>query len=93
MVAEMGFLLVQEFRKFMYQNAKEILRWKWNGEMSIEENVKWKDGWYFNAPLTASYYVDLVWKNFIRYDEGYRAYCENLCGGYIDRPEPTENIE
>lgn len=22
---------------------------------------------------------------------GYRAYCENLCGGYIDRPDPSEN--
>lgn len=37
----------------------------------MEENVKRKDGWYFKAPLAASYYVDLVWKNFIRYDEGY----------------------
>lgn len=25
----------------------------------------------------------------MRYEEGYRAYCENLCGGYIDRPDPT----
>ena len=76
----------------MYKNAVEILNQKWNGSMSREKNEKLKDGWYFTAPFTASYYIDLVWKNFIKYDEGYRAYCENLCGGYIDRPEPNEDM-
>lgn len=46
----------------MYQNAKEILRAKWNGGMNPDLNEhSAKDGWFFTAPIPASYYVDLVW--------------------------------
>jgi len=83
-----GFLLTQEFWKFMYKNAVEILNQKWEGNMSQELNEKTKEGWHFTASFPAPYYLGIVWKTFIRYDEGYRAFCENLCGGYIDRPEP-----
>lgn len=72
----------------MYKNAVEILNQKWEGNMSQELNEKTKEGWHFTASFPAPYYLDIVWKTFIRYDEGYRAFCENLCGGYIDRPEP-----
>ena len=76
----------------MYKNAVAILKAKHKGKMSKQMAEYDKEtGWYFMAPYPASYYIDLVWKNFMKY-EGYRAYCENLCGGYIDRPEPTENI-
>lgn len=93
LTSEIGFLLVQEFRKFMYKNAVAILRAKHKGAMT-EEQAQYdeRSGWYFTAPYPASYYIDLVWKNFMKY-EGYWVYCENLCGGYIDWPEPTENIK
>jgi hypothetical protein len=87
-IPEVGFLLVQEFRKFMYMNAVEILKLKWKGSMDPKKNVYNKRvGWCFEAPLSASYYIDVVWKNIMKY-EGYREYCENLCGGFIDRPHP-----
>ena len=77
----------------MYKNAVAILRAKHRGKMSWDQAEHLKDsGWYFMAPYPASYYIDLVWKNFMKY-EGYRTYCENLCGGYIDRPEPTDNMK
>jgi hypothetical protein len=87
----MGFLLVQEFRKFMYKNAVKILNLKWKGEMDSKLNEEGKGGWYFTAPIAASFYIDQVWKNLIKYP-GYRTYCENLCGGYIDRPDPVDNL-
>lgn len=89
MIGEVGFLLVQEFRKFMYRNAVEILKLKWNGGMDPAKNSYNKRiGWCFEAPLSATYYIDQVWKNIMKYP-GYRAYCENLCGGFIDRPDPA----
>ena len=77
----------------MYLNAVEIMRRKWEGSMNRTDNVYCKAkgmGWCFKAPFSASYYVDQVWKQIMKYP-GYRAYCENLCGGFIDRPSPISS--
>jgi hypothetical protein len=46
----------------MFMNAVEIMLNKKKGRMDKDDNKKLgKRGWYFLAPVPATYYIDVVW--------------------------------
>ena len=72
---EIGYVIVQEFRKLMFINAVEILKAKVKGRLDKDLNKRLgKRGWFFTAQMPAPYFIDMVWRMAVRYDF-YEDYC------------------
>ena len=92
---EVSYALIQEFKKFMYLVACEILQKKRDKSFSDEEydvdpgtNQK-----YFKSPFHPPYILDLVWRFIIQEGEIYSELCTLLVGGYIDRHNPLRGLK
>lgn len=92
---EVVYALIQEFKKFMYLAALEILESKYNKDFEPDmfyEDKKTKIKYYVTS-YHPPHILDLVWKFIIQEGEIYHDFCEEICGGYIDRSNPLQDMK
>ena len=92
---EVSYALIQEFKKFMYLVALDILQNKVDDSFkqnTYEYDSKTKTS-YFTSSYHPPYMIDLVWRFIIQEGEIYTNFCEMLCGGYIDRANPLKDMK
>ncbi|CAI2385678.1 unnamed protein product [Moneuplotes crassus] len=92
---EVSFTLIQEFKKFMYLVAVDILEQKMDGvlqsgayEVDSETGQK-----YFSSPFHPPHILDLVWRFIIQEGQMYADFCQHIVGGFIDRPNPRISLK
>lgn len=88
---EVAYSLLQEFKKFMFIVALDILETKRNKdfhESDFQEDKKLNKIFYV-SPYSPPYTIDLVWRFLIQEGRIYSEFCNSICGGYIDRPNPN----
>jgi len=92
---EVSYVLIQEFKKFMYIVALEILQRK--HDKSFDKNSlsedKAKKTLYFTSPYHPPYMIDLVWRFIIQEGKIYEDFWNLLWGGYIDRINPNKDLK
>lgn len=92
---EVSFTLINEFKKFMYLVATDILDDKREGNLDTKfyEEDKKTGQKYYAAQLHPPYILDLVWRFIIQEGKIYEEFCNVLCGGFIDRLNPRINLK
>ena len=88
---EVSYSLLQEFKKFMFLIALDILETKRKGDFhaqDIEEDKRLNKVFYV-SPYSPPYFIDLVWRFLIQEGKIYSDFCNSIWGGYIDRPNPN----
>ena len=92
---EVSFSLIQEFKKFMYLVALDVLDRKRSTEMSSEMYYKDKlnNRMCFSSQYHPHYIIDLVWRFIIQEGQIYADFCEAICGWFIDRLSPRVDMK
>ena len=94
-------IIIMEFKKFMFLVALEILKNRKNEKIrrpaasmvSRSSGSFRQQTEYFDSPFPAPPYLDRVWRLLILYNKNYEEFWTKICGGFIDRNDPRENIE
>lgn len=86
-MAEVGYIVFAELRKFLFLVARYILHKKINNDFSEDEFMKDMNlgSWVYKTPYYPSYQVDRAWRFLIGEGLPYYEYCYALTGGVIDR--------
>ena len=92
---EVSFALIQEFKKFMFLIAVDILEKKRSNELYSEIYYidEFKKRMCFSSQYHPHYTIDLVWRFVIQEGQIYSDFCDAISGGYIDRINPVDNMK
>lgn len=72
-----------ELKKFFFLCALRLINDKDKDKFKSEENGKI----YFRAPFPAPFILNKAWDAFILYSENYMKFCDEVFGGFLDKPE------
>lgn len=92
---EVSYTLIQEFKKFMFLVAWDILEMKHKNQLDSHSYYEDKKSHkkYYSSAFHPPYVLDLVWRFIIQEGKIYSDFWEDIWGGYIDRLNPRIDLK